>query len=179
MDWWQWLNRVYTDSRLTSRDKATFTFMLLRMDNTREYRLGQRHIAQSLAVHEHTVQESITRLKTYGYITPIVVTRRNISYHLNVPTEDLSSRVPELPSPAPRMTMPKDQANQLVLWLDGLRRLYEAAASSDMRGIPSDLRQAWLSEADRLDSAVEQFTRWMARFGGGVDPTIRQRLDTE
>ena len=44
----RWLDQVYTDTRLSARDKAVYTLMFLRRDATQEYRLGLNAVRQQL-----------------------------------------------------------------------------------------------------------------------------------
>ncbi len=173
----RWLDQVYTDTRLSARDKAVYTLMFLRRDVTQEYRLGLNAVRHQLGLRWETVKHSVDRLIESGYCVPIQ-TARPVSYHLPVPDPAQPAPLPLPPTDAPRMAMPHTLATEIVWWLGYARRMVEAAATADMAGITPDQRTQWIAQADQLDAMMDTFARWLTRFGGGMDVKITALFDS-
>lgn len=175
---WEWLDQVYSDARLSARDKAAYTVILMRRDQTGEYRLGLRALSRLLGVRWTTAKQSLDRLVDYGYCVPIQANTRWIAYHPLVPQAEADPPAPLPPTQAPRMAMPKEVANDIVWWLAYARRMLEAATVADMAGVKDRDRMQWMAEADRITELMDLFARWMVRFGGGIEPSLRPLLDS-
>ena len=174
------VTKALEDTRLSATDKAIYVYMMIRADETREYRMGISHLSQILQVHWSTANQAVSRLVSAGYVGPIHPGTRYVTWRMldtPEPGQSPSPRVGEKkfsPQDAPRMAMPPDMASDILHYLIVQRRLLDAAITSDMQAITDDDRLRWQAESDRVDDNMDTLTRWMTRFGGGIPDDQRR-----
>lgn len=187
---WTTLDKIYADTRLSATDKAVYTLIAVRMDNTHEYRLGLNYLTRTLQIQWQTARQAVGRLVGAGYLAPINPGTRHVTWRLLRPWDAESlmvsseptakRKIPSAglaPQDAPRMAMPADLASDLLRYAMEHRRLIDTAIISEMGSITRDDRLRWQSESDHVGDVMETLTRWMTRFGGGVPPEVQSESD--
>ena len=189
---WTMLDEIYADKRLSATDKAVYTVMVMRADATHEYRFGVNYLTQVLGIRWGTAKQAIDRLCDQGRLAAIHPGTRFVSWRITalggesvIPFAESSARrrnasapaVAATPQDAPRMAMPPQFASDVLRYLLRLRRELDATLTSEMKAITREDRIRWQAEADHLDEVMETFTRWLARFGGGVPEDLARSLN--
>ena len=179
------LDVLFEDSRLSATDKACYVFLVLRTDATGEYRFGIQYLAKHVGINWRTARQSMQRLTECGYIGSINQNTSHTTWRVvRNATEVVSFAIspavgPTSPSPqdAPRMAMPPELASDILHWFIFVRKMLDAALTSDMKGIAATDRTLWMALSDHVDDIMDTFTRWMQRFGGGVPEDRQRELD--